>query len=82
MTRDWLADSGHEIPARCPSCYPAEDPMSYVVAWCGDHRPSVAGPDDEKMLGLYNALIHMGEAGGPDNRAVCEQIHRPKDTDT
>jgi len=45
-------------------------------------RPSVAGPDDEKMLGLYNALIHMGEAGGPDNRAVCEQIHRPKDTDT
>ncbi len=78
MTRDWLADSGHEIMPVCPACYPAKDPSTYVVTWCGDHRPSVAGSDDPPVP---EWITGSAEAGGSSNRAICEQVHRSKETD-
>jgi hypothetical protein len=66
----WLAlDPIPEIPTNCPTCAPDLGPETYVVAWCGQHRPTFVGSCDElARVAAGQDYIMVGEAGGEPNR--------------
>lgn len=73
-------DSPVEIPTTCPKCYPVlcEDPeYVYVLVWCSHHAPDLGGSADaEAKLRIGSEMVTgTGEAGGNDNRSICEAIH-------
>ena len=41
-----LTETPAEIPPHCPTCRPDLDPESFVVAFCGEHRPDISGTAD------------------------------------
>lgn len=62
---EWIADTPILAESWCPQCSPDRDPMREIllVAWCGDHAPSLDGADD-LLAGPYQSLSGAGEAEG------------------
>ena len=60
----------------CPACEPAADPLTEILELhpCARHPLSVAGIDDGGRS--YVAAAGNAEAGGRDNRAWCDWLHR------
>ncbi len=71
-----LTETPAEIPTHCPTCRPDLDPESYVLAWCGEHRPDLAGSGDG-LVAIGQDYLGAVEAGGESNRLLCELLHRP-----
>lgn len=65
----------------CPGCEPDVDPSREIVdlRHCALHpAPSCAGLDDAGALVSRDYLASAGEAGGANNRALCDLLHRGK----
>ena len=75
---DFLPETPIVIPSDCPGCRPdrgyGED---VTTSWCGEHAPSLAGSADVESIYLSG----HAEAGGVDNRLICNLIHRPRTMD-
>ena len=74
---DYLPDTPYLARAYCPGCEPDTDPTQGVleVRYCEPHLPSRDGTSDR----LVSAASYLGggsEAGGDDNRAWCNILHR------
>ena len=63
--------------AYCPGCEPHADVLREMldVQWCAAHVPDRDGTDDLRV-NAEAILSGTAEAGGGDNRAWCELIHR------
>jgi hypothetical protein len=74
---DWLPDSPIVLPTQCPECSPELDPRGYSARRCTEHEVSTRGADDARVEShaYMNSAI---EAGGDDNRAFCDWLHRRK----
>lgn len=63
----------------CPDCEPNADPLKkgdpLEVCWCEDHTPSRGGPDDINVTASSSFSTANTEAGGQNNRAMCNLIH-------
>jgi hypothetical protein len=68
------------VRAYCPGCEPDADPIAEILdtRWCATHMPSQAGADDASVVADI-FLTGSGDAGGEDNRRMCEIFHRPKE---
>jgi hypothetical protein len=75
---DYLTDTPRVGRDYCPSCEPNADPAREIldVRWCESHTPNRDGVDDEAVTAAAY-LSGTAEAGGDDNRRLCELIHRP-----
>ena len=65
----------------CPGCEPDVDPSRDIVELrhCALHpAPSCDGLDDAGALVSSDYPSAAGEAGGADNRALCDLLHREK----
>ena len=73
---DSLSDTPVVVPTRCPGCLPVEE--EYVVYYCDAHAPCRDGADDGLVGAALQGYLSGGaDAGGQDNRAVCDAVHRP-----
>jgi len=69
-----------ELPTVCPACDPEEDFMYAGVGWCGEHQPNRKGSADKIASPLGDPPASTAsEAGGEDNRAMCDLLHRGRD---
>lgn len=70
-----------DLPEVCPGCVPGGDLMYVGVMWCISHQPDRTGPDDRIASPLEADVTLSGtaEAGGEDNRRLCDLIHRGRD---
>lgn len=61
----------------CPTCEPDADPSREIVEirYCPAHELRTEGAEDQRVQAL-SYLSGSGEAGGDDNRAWCELVHR------
>jgi len=75
---DWLPDSPMMARGYCPGCEPAADPLSEILEtrYCDSHAPRRDGSEDDQVV-AQNYLSGSADAGGDDNRAACDLIHRP-----
>jgi hypothetical protein len=61
----------------CPACKPDEDFRYAGVSWCGEHQPDRTGSEDKIASPLGDSVNTMlSEAGGEENRKVCDFLHR------
>lgn len=63
----------------CPGCVPETDftrDASITPSWCSVHAPTYEGADDALAGGT--APTGFAEAGGADNKAFCDFLHRGK----
>jgi len=76
---DFIADTPLVARLYCPSCEPGADPEAEIldVLWCDAHRPATKGLDDIDPA-LMTFLPSNVEAGGDDNRRMCQIIHGGK----
>lgn len=77
MASDDLPDTPSVARVFCPGCEPDADPAGEIleVRWCSSHRRGDAGIEDARV-GADALLTGAGEAGGAENRAWCELLHR------
>lgn len=73
---DYLIDSPFVPIHYCPGCEPRRDPVAEVLAvqYCAQHAPRTTGTEDERVY--VTTVISNTEAGGEDNRAWCQFLHR------
>ena len=72
---DWIPETPIVIPSDCPGCRPERDyERAVAISWCAEHIPSMAGSADVESIYLSG----HAEAGGVDNRLICNLIHRPR----
>ena len=79
---DYLPDSEVVARAYCPGCDPDADPSREPldIRWCEPHAPSQKGQaDDSVRASAY--LSGSAEAGGDDNRKICDLLHRGLEPD-
>ena len=59
----------------CPACEPDRNPLAeiLVVRYCVRHEPPLYGTAD---AGVAHSFISGSEAGGEDNRRLCDLLHR------
>lgn len=74
---NYLADTPVVARGYCPGCEPATDPdvERVSVQYCEDHRPSMVGCEDAKVVAA-TYLSGSAEVGGDANRAFCDFVHR------
>ena len=74
--KDHLPDTPVAVVFRCPKCDPEPGcSLPVMDRFCDRHRPSHAGVDDELVPETY---LSNTDAGGDDNRAFCDWLHRRK----
>jgi hypothetical protein len=75
---DYIPETPAEIPVTCGFCYPDLDFEAYIHQACSSHIPDLAGSADEMSRHAGNRHFITGtlEAGGQDNAAICDAIHR------
>ena len=73
-----LPDSAYLAHQWCPTCEPHRDPVAEILEtrYCEGHMPPRTGADDWDISQGY--VSGSGEAGGEDNKAFCDLIHRKK----
>lgn len=66
-----------ELPSVCPGCDPEEDFTYAGVSWCLAHQPNREGSEDKIASPLGEPTVTMtNEAGGEENRKICDLLHR------
>lgn len=77
-----MTDPTHDTPkvarSYCPGCEPNADPLKKIleVQWCEIHIPPRGGLDDITVTASGSFNTASAEAGGENNRAWCNLIHR------
>lgn len=77
---DYVRDTAPEARPYCPTCEADVDHAGELldVRWCSQHRPPSEGEVDAALPAELRESYPAGsgEAGGPDNRAFCDFLHR------
>lgn len=73
---DFLQDTPFVAVSYCPGCEPERDPVAEVLdtRWCIFHTPPVRGDVDDAITA--QSFLSNTDAGGDDNRAWCDLLHR------
>lgn len=76
---DYLSDTPVVMRGFCPACEPGTDPEREPVSvqWCQNHSPARDGADDERV-DSSSMPSGSAEAGGDENRVICDFLHRGK----
>ena len=74
---DSLADTPCLARRVCLSCEPDADPAREIleIRYCAEHELRTDGADDARV-NRDRYLSGTAEAGGEDNRAACDLLHR------
>lgn len=74
---DWLPDTPVVTRPVCPGCEPEADFERSLleVRWCDSHSPGRDGTADE-IVRSAGYLSGSAEAGGDDNKRICDLLHR------
>lgn len=79
---DWVRDSPIVTRPFCPVCEAdiEQDTSMCEIRFCHMHQPSSSGADDDVIPASMRETYPAGssEAGGLDNRAWCELLHRKR----
>jgi len=76
---DYLPDTPLMGRWYCPGCEPEADPIAEIldVRYCDGHAPNREGAEDGQVT-EQGYMSGSAEAGGDENRAACDMIHRPR----
>lgn len=74
---DYVPDTPVVLLTLCPICEIERDPAGFVARFCAIHTEEPRGTDDRRVAGSGD-YIPTAEAGGADNAAFCDLLHRKK----